>query len=94
MRIAQEAIRNAARHSGAHAVSVVLSYAPAVLTLTVRDDGVGFTPDEGPGRRVEGSGIMRMQERARKAGARFSLRSTPGAGTTVTVEVPIAKADA
>jgi len=94
MRIAQEAIRNAARHSGAHAVSVVLSYAPSVLTLTVRDDGVGFAPDGEPGRRVEGWGIMGMQERARKAGARFSLRSTPGAGTTVTVEVPIAKAEA
>ena len=88
MRIAQEAIRNAARHSGSHAVYVTLSYGPPGLTLTVGDDGKGFNPEEEASRTSERWGVMGMQERARKAGARFALQSKPGAGTTVTVEVP------
>jgi signal transduction histidine kinase len=93
MRIAQEAIRNAARHSGAQAVSVTLAYDAAGLVLTVRDDGQGFTLDEVTDRESERWGVMGMQERARKIGARFSLQSTPGTGTTVTVEVPSAPAE-
>lgn len=88
MRIAQEAIRNAARHSGSHAVYVALAYEPSGLTLTVRDDGKGFNPDEDVSRESERWGVMGMRERARKADARFLLQSKPGAGTTVTVEVP------
>ena len=88
MRIAQEAVRNAARHSGADRVSVTLSYGASGLRLSVRDDGQGFMPDEEANRKSEHWGVMGMRERARKAGGRFSLQSGPGAGTTVTLEVP------
>lgn len=88
MRIAQEAIRNASRHSGAGVVLVTLAYATDGLTLTVRDEGKGFTPDEELSRRGERWGVQGMRERARKAHARFSLDSKPGFGTTVTIDVP------
>lgn len=94
MRIAQEAIRNAARHSGAALVQVTLRYGAAGLVLTVRDEGKGFTPDEEAGRHSQRWGVMGMQERARKAGAGFTLESAPGLGTTVTVTVPDGKGGA
>lgn len=90
MRIAQEAIRNAARHSGAHSVDVTLSYGISGLTLSVRDEGQGFMQDEESNRKAERWGVMGMRERARKAGGRLSIESEPGAGATVTLEVPAA----
>jgi signal transduction histidine kinase len=83
-RIAQEAMHNALRHGAPARVGVTLRTENHALVLEVADDGRGFDPAE-PSRRL---GLASMRERARAAGGRLDVVSTPGAGTTVRLEVP------
>lgn len=76
-RIAQEAVTNAVRHSGAKHVFIELSRAGARLELSVRDEGKGF-PDELA--RGTGIGLATMQYRARLIGANLEMTSKPGEG--------------
>jgi two-component system CheB/CheR fusion protein len=83
-RIAQEALRNIAKHAGKTHVKVGMARAAGKLRLTVQDFGVGFDRSgRGPG-----LGLISMEERARLIGASFSVDSAPGRGTEVTVELP------
>lgn len=86
-RIAQEATHNALRHAEASRIDVSLVSRNGTVVLTVHDDGRGFDPRsaEGAGRRL---GLASMRERARAAGGVLHVRSEPGAGTTVRLEVP------
>ena len=81
LRIAQEALGNAVRHSGATCIKVMLEG----HTLTVSDNGSGFDPTEVRGQRL---GLTSMQERATELGGAFTVTSTVGEGTTVRLEVP------
>jgi two-component system, NarL family, sensor histidine kinase UhpB len=84
-RVAQEALNNAARHSGAAHVEVRLRRAgDGGVVLEVADDGRGFAFDEAE----SGLGIGGMRERALLVGAELTIESRPGAGTTVRLEVP------
>jgi signal transduction histidine kinase len=83
-RVAQEALHNALRHSGASAVRMTLSRTPRRVTLTVADDGAGFDPALASG----GLGLASMRERASSAGGTLRVRSSPGAGTEVRLAVP------
>lgn len=83
-RIAQEALNNALKHSGARAIAVELDLAVPV-TLTVRDDGSGFNPDD-PQIRARRLGLTSMHERATMLGGRLTIDSS-GRGTTVRLEV-------
>jgi signal transduction histidine kinase len=90
-RIAQEALRNVWKHSGAAKARVTLKFGDGRAILTVEDEGKGF---ELPGRidalTVAGKlGLAGMQERAQLIGGKLSLQSEPGKGTTLTLEVPI-----
>src|SRR5690349_19890405 len=78
VRIAGEAVLNTARHSGCEVVEV--SLVPGRLRL--HDDGVGFDVAEVAD---QGHGLVSMRERAEEMGAELSIRSAPGAGTTVEV---------
>lgn len=85
-RIAQEALTNAAKHSGAKSVRVHVSCSEGILKLAVSDDGCGFETanlDENHG----AWGLATMRERAEAIGATLRLTSQPGDGTTVSVEV-------
>jgi signal transduction histidine kinase len=86
-RIAQEALFNALRHSGADRIELRLQATDGRLTLSVADDGVGFDP-AAPGVRSRRLGLTSMEERARRLGGRLAVVSQPGEGTTVTLEVP------
>jgi len=86
-RIAQEALQNALKHSGAGRIGVELDLDPALTRLVVTDDGSGFDPTD-PRVRSQHLGVTVMAERARAVGGRLDLRSAPGEGTTVTAEVP------
>jgi signal transduction histidine kinase len=86
-RIAQEALQNALKHSGAGRIGVGLDLDPARTRLVVSDDGSGFDPAD-PRVRSQHLGVTVMAERARAVGGRLDLRSAPGRGTTVTAEVP------
>ena len=83
-RVAQEALSNAARHSGAAHVTVALRLGPEEVELTVADDGRGFAFAESE----RGLGIGGMRERALLVGGELTLESRPGAGTTVRLTIP------
>lgn len=84
-RVAQEALSNAARHSGAARVAVNLRRRPdGGVQLDVADDGRGFAFDESEG----GLGIAGMRERALLVGGELTIESRPGHGTTVHLIVP------
>jgi signal transduction histidine kinase len=84
-RIAQEALSNVVRHSGARHVSVEWRTQPAGrAVLRIADDGAGFDPDT----RVPGHfGLDNMRHRAERIGARFELASRPGQGTELVVDI-------
>jgi len=85
-RVAQEALNNVARHARAHAASVVLRQVDGGLLLAVRDDGVGFDPDEP---RTRGSlGLVSMRERLRLVNGTLDVDSAPGHGTVIVAWVP------
>ncbi|MGH2925276.1 MAG: sensor histidine kinase [Solirubrobacterales bacterium] len=88
-RVAQEALSNAAQHSGANHVAVRLGRAGDRVELTVSDDGSGFTFDEA----VRGLGIAGMRERALLVGGDVRVESRPGDGTRVGLTVPLDQAD-
>ncbi|HKB36140.1 MAG TPA: PAS domain-containing protein, partial [Gemmataceae bacterium] len=85
-RVAQEALRNVARHAGCSRASVRLVADEGELVLCVQDRGVGF---DVAGRGKTGLGLESMRERARLIQARLTVRSQPGKGTQVTVRVPL-----
>lgn len=87
-RIAEEALRNVARHAGRTHVRVGLSATSAGLRLTVRDLGDGFDPAES-----RGSGIVAIEELSRLIGGTFRITSELGEGTTIHVDVPLPAAN-
>ncbi|HEV7398635.1 MAG TPA: sensor histidine kinase [Solirubrobacterales bacterium] len=90
-RVAQEALSNAARHSGAGHIAVGLRRSDdGGVELTVGDDGRGFAFDESEG----GLGIGGMRERALLIGGELTIESRPGRGTTVRLTVPTLSGDA
>jgi signal transduction histidine kinase len=83
LRAAQEALTNVRRHAGAGRVDVRLSYADDRVRLVVTDDGRGFDPD----RPTAGYGLPGMRARAGQVGGTVTVRSAPGRGSTVELEV-------
>jgi signal transduction histidine kinase len=84
-RVAQESLRNVARHAHAQLVEVSLRANDGGCELEVRDDGTGFDPDA---RRGAGLGLASMHERMRLVGGRLTVRSSPNRGTAVVAWVP------
>jgi signal transduction histidine kinase len=86
LRIAHEALHNAVRHANADHVSVRLAGEDGKLVIEVSDDGVGFDP-QAPDVRSRHLGLTSMEERARESQGRLRIRSAPGQGTTIRVEL-------
>jgi signal transduction histidine kinase len=90
-RIAQEALHNALRHSGATTICVSLSARRHRVVLEVNDRGRGFAveaPPASPSPVSGGLGLASMRERAAAAGGTLTMRSAPGEGTLVRLEIP------
>lgn len=85
-RIAQEALNNAAKHSSAKSIRVLVEQKDEELMLCVSDDGCGFDPAQAPRGRW---GMTTMRERAEAAGGRLEVQSSLGRGTVVRAAVPI-----
>ena len=84
-RVAQEAVRNTLRHAGAKRLTVQVRSVDDRLSLVVADDGIGFVPRTGSG--GAGIGLRSLRDLIKEAGGRLEVRSTPGAGTTVQLDV-------
>jgi len=90
-RIAQEALRNVWRHSGASRAWITVDFSDDKTVLTIRDNGKGFELPKrvsdlaGTGK----LGLAGVEERAKLLGGSLTVDSELGKGTTVTVEVPI-----
>jgi signal transduction histidine kinase len=87
-RVAQEAVRNGVKHSGAHNVVVHLKGAPSALILSIADDGIGFDVDAARGK---GLGLVSMNERIESLGGTLKIRS--GSGTALEATVPFCAAE-
>lgn len=85
-RIVQEALHNAVKHSKASHITVQISYSNDAYALSVSDNGEGFDAtllNDAP----KGIGLNSMKSRAALAGAEFSIRSSPGSGTVVLIDL-------
>jgi PAS domain S-box-containing protein len=88
-RIAQEALRNCVKHSGATAASVELHRTEKEISLTVSDEGRGF--DTQSEAMEKGLGFTGMRERIRIVDGHINIFSEPGQGTVITVSVPLGR---
>ena len=95
-RIAQEALTNAVKHSGATRLKVVLQRHGDELELIVEDNGIGFDVRAATARARRGSslGIVSLRERALLAGGRTEVVSRPGGGTRVRALLPLQRPSA
>jgi len=88
-RVAQEAIQNVVKHSGARHAQIELVAVHNALALTIEDDGNGFLMEA---KQSTGSlGLVSMHERVRLVGGEIAVKSQPGEGTCVEVRVPLTK---
>jgi signal transduction histidine kinase len=90
-RVATEALQNVFKHSRASSVKLLLSSADMRVRLSIQDNGVGFSPEKARGKPLS-FGLAGMQERAALLGGTLVLRSAPGKGATVILELPRASA--
>ena len=91
-RVAQEALTNVRKHAHASEVELALRRRGSTLTLSVRDDGRGFSPRS---RHSDGlsHGIVGMRERAKLLGGRLQISSAPGKGSRIVARVPLTSED-
>jgi len=85
-RIAQEALANAVRHADAQNVWVKLTVFPDRIHLSIQDNGRGFDPTQIPPGRF---GLVGLNERVKILGGRLHLKSSPGYGTHLEVNLPL-----
>ncbi|MBP2330528.1 signal transduction histidine kinase [Kibdelosporangium banguiense] len=90
LRTAQEALANVAKHARASRVGLTLSYMEDLVTLDVRDDGVGFDPEVV---KSDGYGLMTMRQRVSRLAGALAVESEPGGGTAVSASVPAIPAE-
>jgi signal transduction histidine kinase len=83
-RITQEALTNVVKHAQARHVSIVLTRRDGSVSAVIEDDGRGFTAGSGG----DGLGLLGMRERIALVGGRLEVESSPGSGTTLSIEVP------
>jgi signal transduction histidine kinase len=88
-RVIQEATTNVARHAGATSCRVRIARDPRALRVVVEDNGHGFTP--GPPRMTDGHGLglIGVRERVASLGGSLRVESGAGAGTCLTVDLPL-----
>ena len=86
-RIGQEALTNVVKHAQAKSVCITLVSQARRVSLSIKDDGVGLATAKRPDQ-SHGFGMGTMRDRAQAIGGRLLVKSQPGRGTTIRVEVP------
>jgi signal transduction histidine kinase len=89
LRIAQEALTNVLKHSGATAVSLQLIFGPDSVALEIKDNGSGLIAARVAATDQPHYGLLGMKERAKRIGGRLEVSGPPGEGTTVRVSVSL-----
>ena len=85
-RITQEALTNVVKHARAKHVSIVLTRRDGTVSAVIEDDGLGFDEAQaGP----DGLGLLGMRERVALVSGRLAVETSPGSGTTLSIEVPV-----
>jgi signal transduction histidine kinase len=87
--VAREAVYNAVRHAMPGEVRIQIHFGDDRIRMRVIDDGRGFDPRESLSHAGEHFGLVGMRERTEKLGGRFEVRSAPGQGTELFIEVPV-----
>jgi signal transduction histidine kinase len=88
-RVAREAVRNAREHAAPDSVRVRLTRPAGAVRLVVEDDGRGFAPGERERRGADGHvGLTLLEDLVRQASGTLAVRSEPGRGTRVELELP------
>ena len=91
-RVAQAALSNVVQHAKASRVEVRVCKRPGAVRLEIKDDGIGFSLDDGfPSTQRERLGLLGMKERLEMVGGTFNLDSEPGRGTTIGAEIPLGR---
>jgi signal transduction histidine kinase len=92
-RIVQEALANAGRHAQARSIWVEVDWLEEAVSVSIRDDGRGFTVPEDTGElsRADHYGIIGMFERASLVGGKLEVASVPDHGTSVTLNLPFSR---
>jgi signal transduction histidine kinase len=90
-RIIQEAATNIVRHASAESASISIEFEEASIAVHIEDDGRGFDLDEAmrSTREGRGLGLLSMKERAELLGGILSIKSQPGQGTQINLEIPV-----
>jgi signal transduction histidine kinase len=88
LRVGQEAISNAIKHSAARRIKVKLEFGEKQFVLEVTDDGRGFDP-QAPPSSEGGFGLTGMRERAAELKGELNIRSTPGRGAEIILGIPL-----
>jgi signal transduction histidine kinase len=88
IRIVEEGLTNIVKHAGATAVWLTVAYDKRIVRITLADDGRGF---DLAGSREGHWGLVGMHERAGQIGGQLYVRSAPGKGTEVALELPISR---
>lgn len=85
--LAKEALTNALKHANPSQIDIAVDYDDSNVTFTFHDNGLGFDPASAPGPHQGHFGLTGMRERCSRIGGRFHLRSSPGTGTMIKIQV-------
>lgn len=85
-RVVQEALNNIAKHAAAHRILIGIRARNGGLSISVKDDGVGFDPQS---RNRGGMGLLGMAERVKKLGGSLEVVSQPGLGSSILAQMPL-----
>jgi signal transduction histidine kinase len=88
LRIGQESVTNAVKHSGAQTVKILLEFSPERAVLQIQDDGKGFDLETCAGPKDGHFGLLGIRERAERLGGQVRITSLSGNGTTIRVQIP------
>ena len=94
LRIIQEALTNVRKHAGARSVQVLFTFSADQAQVLIEDDGCGFDPARLTTSDGQHFGARIMRERAEEVGGTLEVRSAPGQGTKVIVQIPLREPEA
>jgi signal transduction histidine kinase len=87
--VAREAVYNAVHHAQPREVYIRVFFQPNNMRMEVLDDGCGFDPDAVLDSQTVHFGLVGMRERVEHVGGHFEVKSAPGRGTRLSVELPV-----